>query len=287
MPVQTATTQSDRDAPRRLALGASCSRNQTRFRPVGSSPLSASSCMATTAVLSFKEEHQMTRKIELPETAVAFRAEDGQQVVYQQVVYLGTDDPFRDGQVLLSPDGRLHYELDVQDFVGGMTSHVLAFGDPHRRHSGELRRDDDELTVDGVTYSKVPTPRQLTVVPLPEGPRRPEHLLRMPDGRLIYVSVDAASGDTSSLRVFVGYDDGQLMRQIRVVEAEWTVACWDIVIDDPADESVYGLLRIPHELDDPGLKPVLMNAAFDKPKPLDLSQFAITETPAGVTINPR
>lgn len=220
----------------------------------------------------------MARKIVVSEEAVAFRAADG-----QRVVYVAPDEPFRDGQLLYSPDGSLYYELDVQDFDGSGTSHELTFEDPHRHHRGQLSRTEDELVVDGVTYSKVTTPRELQVVPLPEAPRRPEHLLRMPDGRLIYVSVDAITGDTSSLRVFVG--DGRVMRQIRVEAVERIEALTEIHMDDPL-----GSLCIPHG--DPGnlpVQPFLTNSELDERELelMDLSQFVITETHTGVTIYPR
>lgn len=147
----------------------------------------------------------------LPEGVTVFRAEDGQEIVYL------TGMPFADGQVLYSPDGQRHYALAYRDFMGTTREHGFAFEDPHHNRRWSLGRRGDKLLLKGVTFSKVrrgAAQREVTLVPLPASENKQEHLFRLPDGRSLYLIVDAYVTSGAPYQAFIG--DEQTLRAVRV-----------------------------------------------------------------------
>ena len=161
------------------------------------------------------QEIRTIRKIVLDESAVAFRAEDGQEVVYRFDTTGIRDGAIRDRDVLYSPDGERHYALAIRSYEGTFADHDLSIEDRHHCRLGQVHRAGDELTLDGVTFSKVTTPNTVTFVPLAPA-RKPEYLFRLPDGQFVYVGAD--SGDDysyESFRLYVG--DGNAMRHVPIL----------------------------------------------------------------------
>jgi hypothetical protein len=79
---------------------------------------------------------------------------------------------------------------------------------PHHRRTGRLRRTGDELVLEGpvwVRLSSVPAPREVLREPVRER-RTPKYLLRLEDGRFLYVSATGWMPELAlSYRVYVGY----------------------------------------------------------------------------------
>lgn len=210
----------------------------------------------------------MNGKIVLPRNAAVFRAKDGQEIVYL------TGSPFGDGQVLYSPDGVEHYALAYRNFVGTTRRHSFSFEDPHHSRRSSLGRFGDVVHLKDVVFSKVTegsAPREITVVPLPTSENKQEHLFRLPDGRTVYIVIDAYENSGAPYQAFLGR--GNTLRAVPVDQyGDEPGFGWVVVIDDH-DLSVKEDGSLTWDNDD-----------IDR---LDLGQVVVTHGPMSVTINPR
>jgi len=213
----------------------------------------------------------MARKIVLSEKAVAFRAGDGQEIIYL------TGMPIGDGQAVHSPDGQIYYELVVGGFGGTSAEHDLSFEDPNSGRQGRWHRAGDELLLDGVTFAKVATPSEITLESLPST-RKPVSFFRMCDGRYVYISADAYNDSDESFRLFIG-DDLKEMRETTVTGVSRPPREGGPILVETPDGWTFA--PPPHN---PGAKPAWYEEDIEL---LDPRQFTISESTAGVTIDPR
>jgi hypothetical protein len=137
--------------------------------------------------------------------------------------------------------------------------------------------------LDGVAFKEVPAPPEVSVVPLPPA-RMPKYLFRLRDGRYIYVSADVHDYSFESFRLFIG--DGKVMREIpvghvrRYLDGGTTfVETAEETLFSPSGASSSEQIR---EMFDRDGKPTWGNEELER---LDASQFVISESATGVTID--
>jgi hypothetical protein len=220
---------------------------------------------------------EMARTIALTAEAEAFRAQDGQEIIYLSIPVEGT---VSEGDVLYSPDGRNYHALSGSVYRNGASTgsveHTLHFEDATTGRRARWLRSGDQVVFDEVTFSKVITPREVAVS---EPGRLPEYLFRLRDGRLIYVDADRYSDSYyETFRLFIG--DSKMMRRVpvtgvqRMRNGEVRVFTAEASLYSPPDKYARKL----------GQKPTWNGQDLEE---LDPSQFSISESRDGVAIDPR
>jgi hypothetical protein len=144
-------------------------------------------------------------QITLPADTRAFQSEDGEMRV--QIEYL---------RWAYAPDAGGYRELNLRWIVGSsansMHSELYSYEDPHAARIGRLftthlhSEDVDatnEVELDGVSFSRVPAPPNIMLLPLPPMRKPSELLLRPSTADLIYLSTDAYLASRAP-RLFLG-----------------------------------------------------------------------------------
>jgi hypothetical protein len=193
----------------------------------------------------------------------AFRAPGGQEILYL------ADQPGH-GQVLHRSDGGAYHALAVLAFTGTPVAHELTVEDPRRVVEGTLCRHYAEVVLGVVTYKQVPPPTTFASVPLPRV-RTPVRLIRLANGRFVYLSAEKYDRADNTYRLFIG--PCGLLREIPVREVTRAVDGGAACVAT-AEETLF--------CDDD-------DAAWgdEDAVPLDPEDFDIHESDAGVTIAPR
>ena len=230
-----------------------------------------------------REDELEFTTVELGPDAKAFRGPGGQMLVeveFRTWAYSPTGATYR----------RLAVTEQAQSNAKGVHREGGYYQDPHGARIGTLFTsglDIEEVEFDGISFSKVVAPREITLLPLPPM-RSPMHLYRRPStGQFIYLSKDRYTQydyDGLMFKVFVG--DGGVLHEVQIIyplpdEPDWWHARF------PTTD---GTLDVPRHIGNDELRSKRKHPAprweGEELEELMLERFLIVETDTEVRLAP-
>lgn len=188
-------------------------------------------------------------------------------------------EPFKWRDFYYSPDGQNFFEIKSRGFGGSGKEFTISYENPHNSTSGKIRGEDNRLFTETEVFDLVDSFPEIEVTPLPTI-RITEYLFMAAGGQYFYVCADKYNYSYESFRLFVGTPPNLRPIKIKHVERYRDGGTTYIRTDE-------GILFSPSPFKE-GVKATWTNVdkfEIDLVK-LDPSQFKITETEDGVTIEP-